>query len=157
MADSLQLIIIVLSSLLRVSPKPIGVQAFSQPRACAVEDDPQVVWSDGKYFADLFVVDPIDLPQGECPPVNLRKPGNARLKGLPEIPAFDELFRGVPPLLQGALPVARSIEILRVIFLFPRGNVRGSNLDDVLSEMVDDLVFQDPNEPGSQRRVRPGP
>src|SRR5215813_11862001 len=122
----------------------------------AVEHNPKIVHFNAQNLADLFAFQTIDFTQRESTGSSLRQGREAVVIYFPEIVALDQLCRRCMPfiwrviVIPMTLPRLGPFKKLAVLGTFIRFFTEGS-LTHYAPKMIDDLVFQNPDEPGAFR------
>src|SRR5215813_1164780 len=122
----------------------------------AVQHNPEVVHFNAQNLADLFAFKTVNLAQRESTGSSLRQGREAVVIYFPEIVALDQLCRRCMPfiwrviVIPMTLPRLGPFKRLAVLGTFIRFFTEWS-LTHRAPKMIDDLVFQNPDEPGAFR------
>src|SRR5215213_3740641 len=125
-------------------------------QSSAVQHNPKVVHFNAQDLADFFTLKTVNLAQGESTSGTLRQRREAVIKYLPEVAALDQLRGRCVPfiwrviIVPMTLPWIRSFKEFAVLGTFIRFFTEWG-LTHRAPKMIDDLVFQNPNEPGALR------
>src|ERR1051325_6538619 len=125
-------------------------------QSSAVQHNPKVVYFNTQNLADLFALQTIDFTQRESTSGALRQRRETVVKYFPEVAALDQLRWCCVPfiwrviIVPMTLPWIRSFKEFAVLGTFVRLFAERS-LTPGPPKVIDDLVLEDPNEPGSLR------
>src|SRR5690349_4656910 len=123
---------------------------------CAVQHDPEVVYSNAQDLADLFTFKTVHFAQRESTGSALRQRRKTVVEYFPEVAALDQFRRRCMPFIGRvvvvpmALPRFRPFEELAVLGTFIRLFAERS-LTHSTAKMINYLMFENPDEPRSLR------
>src|ERR1041385_5218688 len=125
-------------------------------QSSAVQHDPKVVHFNAQNLADFFTLKTVNLAQRESTSGTLRQRREAIVIYFPEVVSFNQLCRRCMPFIWGViiipmtLPRLGPFKKLAVLGTFIRFLTEWS-LTRRAPKMIDDLVLQNPDEPGALR------
>src|SRR5262247_1041313 len=125
-------------------------------QSSAVQHNPKVVHFNTQNLADFFTLKTVNLAQRESTRSSLRQGREAVVIYFPEIVALDQFCRRCMPFVWGVIVIPMTLprlgpfKKLAVLGTFIRLFTEGG-LTPCAPKMIDDLVFQNPDEPGALR------
>src|SRR6185369_11546690 len=125
-------------------------------QSSAMQHHPEIVHFNAQNLADLFAFQTVNFAQSECTGDALRQGRKTVVKYFPEVTAFNQLRRRCMPFIGRVvgvpmtLPWSRPVKELEMFRTFVRLFAQ-RRLAHCATKMIDDLMLENPHEPGSLR------
>src|SRR6185369_17063936 len=129
---------------------------IAQMQSSTVEHDPEVVHFNAQDLADLFAFQTVNLAQSESAGDTLWQGRQTVVEYFPEVATLDQFRRRCMPFVRRVigvpmtLPWSRALKELEMFRTFVRLFAE-RRLAHSATKMIDDLVLENPDEPGSLR------